>query len=61
MTHQLPAQIVIASLTAISATNDGELFASWVANLGSAHTRKDFGTTAGRFLEAPVRKGVSAT
>ena len=51
-TPRRPAQIAIASLAATSATNDEELVASWVANLGSEHTRKNFGTTAGRFLEA---------
>jgi hypothetical protein len=51
-TPRFPAQIAITSLAATSATNDGELVASWVANLGSEHTRKNFGTTARRFLEA---------
>jgi hypothetical protein len=46
---KLSARITIASLAANSATNDKELVASWVANIGSERSRKNFGIAAGHF------------
>jgi site-specific recombinase XerD len=58
-TRNLPAPIAIASLTATSARSDEQLVASWVDNLRSEHSRKNFETTARRFLAAlpaPLRQ-----
>jgi site-specific recombinase XerD len=58
-TLRIPVPIAIANLIATSATNDEELVASWVSNLNSEHTRKNFETTARRFLGAltlPLRR-----
>jgi hypothetical protein len=58
-TRNLPAPIAIASLTATSARSDEQLVASWVDNLCSEHSRKNFETTARRFLAAlpaPLRQ-----
>jgi integrase/recombinase XerD len=48
---KLPVQIV-AVPRATRATNDAELMESWLANLGSPLTRKNFEITAERFLAA---------
>ena len=48
---KLPVQIVTV-LRATRATNDAELMESWLANLGSPLTRKNFEITAERFLAA---------
>ena len=46
-------------MTATSATTDKQLVASWVGSLNSAHSRRNFETTANRFLAAlgkPLRR-----
>src|SRR6516225_258778 len=48
---KLPVQIVTVP-RATRATNDAELMESWLANLGSPLTRKNFEITAERFLAA---------
>jgi integrase/recombinase XerD len=59
---KLPAPIAPITLTTIVGTkakSDGELVASWVKGLNSPHTRRNFQTTADRFLPAlamPLRR-----
>jgi integrase/recombinase XerD len=58
-TTKLPAAITITATAATSATTDRQLVDSWVASLGSAHSRRNFETTATRFLNAlqqPLRQ-----
>ena len=58
-TTKLPAAITITAIAATSATTDRQLVDSWVASLGSAHSRRNFETTATRFLNAlqqPLRQ-----
>jgi integrase/recombinase XerD len=55
----MPAPIAITTLAATSATTDEQLVASWVASLNSDHTRRNFETTANRFMAAlgkPLRQ-----
>jgi site-specific recombinase XerD len=57
-TTKLPS-VTITAITATKATNDPEIIASWVANFRSVHTRRNFETTALRFLAAldtPLRQ-----
>ena len=41
------------------ASNDQELVASWLANLPSAHSRRNFAATADRLLEELRRRGMT--
>ena len=57
-TPKLPA-VTITSIAATSATTDRQLVDSWLAGLRSPHTRRNFETTALRFLAAltiPLRR-----
>ena len=57
-TPKLPA-VTLTTITATSATTDEALLASWVAGLRSAHSRRNFETSAQRFLAAlgrPLRQ-----
>ena len=47
---KLPVPVSIARPVGTKATNDEELVASWVANLNSEHSRRNFDLTARRFL-----------
>ena len=49
---KLPAPVTIATIVATSAKTDKQLVASWVGSLNSDHTRRNFETTANRFLAA---------
>src|SRR6516165_10661472 len=46
---KLPVPISIARPMGTKATNDEQLVASWVANLNSEHSRRNFDLTARRF------------
>jgi integrase/recombinase XerD len=47
---KLPAPVSIARPIGTKATTDQQLVASWVANLTSAHSKRDFDVTSRRFL-----------
>jgi integrase/recombinase XerD len=47
-----PSQRIVAQASATRATSDEHLLGSWLASLGSPHTRLNFETTARRFLDA---------
>jgi integrase/recombinase XerD len=51
----------VAVPSATSARNDAELVESWLSSLGSTHTRRNFETTAARFLAALARPLRQAT
>src|SRR5688572_28929568 len=54
MTQEIiPAQSRILALSGTRAATDSELVDSWLDSLGSPHTRRNFQTTARRFLAAP--------
>ena len=48
---KLPVPVSIARPVGTKATNDEELVASWVANLNSEHSRRNFELTPRRFLD----------
>jgi integrase/recombinase XerD len=47
-----PSQRIVAQASAMRSTTDEQLLTSWLASLGSPHTRLNFETTARRFLAA---------
>jgi site-specific recombinase XerD len=49
---KLPVPVQITALTATTATTDEAIVQSWLDNMGSPHTRRNFETTALRFLAA---------
>lgn len=49
-TPKLPAVRIEANVLATRADHDGELLQSWLDNLGSSHTRRNFETTARTFM-----------
>jgi len=51
-TPNLPAHRIGTLAPGTRAKSDAELVTSWVDNLGSAHSQRNFAKTAGRFLEA---------
>lgn len=51
MAKNTPVRITALG-AATRATSDDELVASWIASLGSGHTRRAFAATAARFLDA---------
>lgn len=50
--RNVPSIVVAGGLKGTRATNDEELLQSWLASLGSSHTKRNFETTARRFLAA---------
>src|SRR5262245_17428958 len=52
---KVPAHRVVSLVRATRAESDEELLSSWLASLGSQHTRRNFEQTAQRFLaELPM-------
>jgi integrase/recombinase XerD len=50
--RKVPSVIVASSLKGTRASNDEELLQSWLGSLGSSHSKRNFETTARRFLAA---------
>jgi site-specific recombinase XerD len=55
-----PTQRIVTTASGTRASTDEQLLESWLASLGSSHTRLNFETTARRFLAALPAGGVRA-
>jgi integrase/recombinase XerD len=60
MAH-VPAHRVVSVVRATRANTDEQLLSSWLASLNSAHTRRNFETTARRFLAELPAEGLRRT